>query len=521
VDLRNVEIGYTGSTFAMSDRPSPPAAGHGEAPETAAAPSAPGVSAATEANTPSGTPGIPETLGRMARWLTDEAGRVVTLHGVNIVNKLPPYDPAAAGFGEEDARLIRGWGFNTVRTGWIWKALEPEPGRYDEQYLDSIAATVKLLTENGQQAMVDAHQDMYNERFSGEGFPDWAVQDGGLPHRPDLGFPRNYFFMPGLWRAYDNFWANRNGPDGVGLQDRFAAAWRHVAERLRGERAVMYDIFNEPFPGSAAPACANPFGWQRFDRKLGEMSARVVRAIREVEKTKLIMYEPNVLFNNGARTHHPPLGDEKTGLSFHNYCVATTPGMPRLRGGAQDRVCARGEQRVFNNALDHARRVGCALLLSEFGATDDLRTIERVCGLADRNGVGWQYWAYFNTDPSGERQEECIVRDLHAERSGPNVNEAKVEVLSRPYPRAVAGTPRGWSFDGRTGEFTLKYDTRNPHGESRPDDAKTEIFLPGHVYGGSPTIEVKGGDGEVNAETGLLEVRAEEAAEEVTVRLSG
>src|SRR5438552_4001293 len=28
------------------------------------------------------------------RWLTDQYGRVVILHGVNMTNKLPPYDPA-------------------------------------------------------------------------------------------------------------------------------------------------------------------------------------------------------------------------------------------------------------------------------------------------------------------------------------------------------------------------------------------------------------------------------------------
>jgi len=174
-------------------------------------------------------------------------GRVVTLHGVNMVHKHPPYEPLAIGFGEQDAQLIESWGFNTVRIGWIWKALEPEPGSYDDAYLERIAELVQLLAGHDQHVLVDFHQDMYNERFSGEGFPDWAVQDGGLPHKPDLGFPRNYFFMPGLWRAYDNFWANRPGPGGVGLQDRFAAAWRHVVERLAPESAVFYDIFNEPF----------------------------------------------------------------------------------------------------------------------------------------------------------------------------------------------------------------------------------------------------------------------------------
>ena len=59
------------------------------------------------------------------RWLTDEHGRVVVLHGVNMVNKLPPYDPAAIGFGVDDARFLGAEGFNTVRLGIVWKAVEP------------------------------------------------------------------------------------------------------------------------------------------------------------------------------------------------------------------------------------------------------------------------------------------------------------------------------------------------------------------------------------------------------------
>jgi endoglycosylceramidase len=34
---------------------------------------------------------IPPTLGHEGRWITDRAGRVVTLHGWNMVSKLAPY----------------------------------------------------------------------------------------------------------------------------------------------------------------------------------------------------------------------------------------------------------------------------------------------------------------------------------------------------------------------------------------------------------------------------------------------
>ena len=50
------------------------------------------------------------------------------LHGLNMVYKRPPYDPGAVGFGADDAQFLRRNGFNTIRLGLIYKAVEPQPG---------------------------------------------------------------------------------------------------------------------------------------------------------------------------------------------------------------------------------------------------------------------------------------------------------------------------------------------------------------------------------------------------------
>ena len=54
-------------------------------------------------------------LSHSGRWITDAKGRVVILHGVNMVYKRPPYYPAAAGFGADDAAFLQRNGFNAVR----------------------------------------------------------------------------------------------------------------------------------------------------------------------------------------------------------------------------------------------------------------------------------------------------------------------------------------------------------------------------------------------------------------------
>ncbi|HUO70388.1 MAG TPA: hypothetical protein VMU39_06395, partial [Solirubrobacteraceae bacterium] len=72
---------------------------------------------------------------------------------------------------------------------------------HDDAYLARIAATVRTLARHGVLALLDFHQDLYNERFQGEGAPDSAVQDGGLAN-PKLGFPGNYLANPAVQHAF-------------------------------------------------------------------------------------------------------------------------------------------------------------------------------------------------------------------------------------------------------------------------------------------------------------------------------
>src|SRR4051812_12426672 len=209
-----------------------------------------------------------------------------------MVYKRPPYAPDAAGFGDDDAAFLAHEGYTTVRLGVIYGAVEPQPGVYDDAYLARIARTVRVLGRHGIVSLLDFHQDLYSERFQGEGWPDWAVMDDGLPATPQLGFPANYLGMPALNRAFDHFWAN----DG-GLQDAYAKAWAHVAARFAGNPDVLgYDLLNEPWPGTGYAACVNPDGCPAFDAVLSAFSQRVADAIRAVDPDTLVFYEPNVLF---------------------------------------------------------------------------------------------------------------------------------------------------------------------------------------------------------------------------------
>ena len=66
---------------------------------------------------------------------------MVLLHGVNVVYKVPPYIPDTQSFDSqksltaEDIANLKKWGFNFVRLGVMWEAVETEPGVYDWDYL--------------------------------------------------------------------------------------------------------------------------------------------------------------------------------------------------------------------------------------------------------------------------------------------------------------------------------------------------------------------------------------------------
>jgi endoglycosylceramidase len=417
-------------------------------------------------------------IGHSGRWITDASGRVVIVHGTNMVYKIPPYYPAAAGFGDKDAAFLHRIGFNAVRVGVIWKAVEPRPGVYDNAYLARIASTVAALRRHGILSLLDFHQDMYNERFQGEGAPDWAVQDDGLPAAPQFGFPANYELMPALQHAFDHFWENTRG-----LQNDYAGAWRHVAQHFAADSSVLgYELFNEPFPGTMYARCALAGGCPAFDAKLTAFDRRVDAAIRTVDSRTLVFSEPNVLFDFGFSTHVRALNDRVAGFAFHDYCfVASSTG------------CS-SEPKGFTNAVAHVRHTREALLLTEFGASNATGDLTNMVRLADRNRVPWLEWAYcVCRDPTGS-PAEGIVANPAMPPIGSNRVLVTLRSLVEPYPQVIAGIPLSWGFEPTARTFKMRYKTDWARGRGRfLPGSVTEISTPALVYGGRYGVSVRGG----------------------------
>lgn len=462
-----------------------------------------------------------ELLSHSGRWLTDAQGRVVFLHGVNMISKFPPYQPAALGFDQDDLAYLAGQGFNSIRLGFIWKGYEPEPGQYNEAYLDSLFKTAQQASDAGLWVLFDFHQDMWNERYNGEGAPDWAAVDDGLPALPDIGFPGNYFVMLAMWRAYDHFLANDAGKDGRPMVDAFAAAWHRVALRMRGvTRLQGYDIWNEPFPGSSLAACANPLGCvDDADARLSRVEKQTAQAIRAADPDHLIYYEPFLTFNDGADTKITGIDDPNAGMSFHVYCLANTPGLPAVPGTSA--LCGLAEQLVFTNADQHSAATRDTAMVTEFGATDDLSVLERVANLADTNLMSWQYWAWWNHDVCCARPNEGIIRDIGQPPTPDNLKQDKLDVLVRPYPLAVAGTPTAFGFDRSSKTFHLDYSTERVDGAGRfSESALTVVYVPVRQYPNGYQVQLSGAEVTSAPNATLLNLRALPGAQQVALTLT-
>ena len=414
-------------------------------------------------------------LGHAGRFLTDPAAQVVVLHGLNMVAKVAPYEPAAVGFGIQAARSLAADGFDVVRLGVIYAGVEPEPGVFSASYIASIKRTVAILSSQGVYSLLDFHQDQMSTGFGGEGFPAWSVDTGGLPITK-FPFPTGYTSSAALNNAFDNFWADKPGPGGIGLQQRYAAAWRFVAARFAGNPAVLgYDLFNEPWPGHVT------------EKQIATLYTKVIPAIRSVDREHLIFYEPSVLFDFGQPTTLPRFSDPKLGMSFHDYCL--------LNAATNVAQCTKTERMPVANALARSAATGDALIETEFGASGNLADIARVEGLADAHAISWIEWAYCGCDdPTGTvpASIEGLVTDQSEPATGSNVDAAKLAVLAEPYPRAPSGTPLAFSFDDTTRTMTYEYSVTSPAKKRFGAGSCTAIIVPAVQYPDGYAVEVHG-----------------------------
>jgi endoglycosylceramidase len=465
-------------------------------------------------------------VGHSGRWLLDPQGRVLIVHGLNVVNKLAPFTAQGWGFGDDDAMFLQAHGFNAVRLGVLWEAVEPQPGVYDAAYVAAVRETEQLLASYGIYTLLDWHQDEYNEVFGGEGFPAWAVNTGGLaPASPHDAFPDEYTKDPAEKEAWDHLYADAypladagadasadagaNADAGaLPLQERLAAAEAYVAAQFAGDPWVLgYDLINEPSPGSAAEPAADT-------SSIGPLEQKLLHSARSADALHLVFYEPTSTFAlKGIAL--PAFNDPSAGISFHDYCFE--PGSTTQL--AYEALCGGVLNSSQTAAISHAGTGGDAVLMTEFGSATPF-AVTMVADDADKNMVPWLNWAYCGCgDPTTalDPAKEGIVIDPSQPLTGANINTADLTVLERPYPQAIAGTPTSWSLDATNGTFSFAYSTKSPPGATLAPGATTVVYLPAARYPSGYTATVTNGAIATGNGTPLLAIAASPGAASVSL----
>ncbi|MEQ9364116.1 MAG: cellulase family glycosylhydrolase [Leptospirales bacterium] len=278
------------------------------------------------------------TNGTEPGHIVDSFGREILLRGVNVNSHIeywqhnPEFDTTYP-FTEADADLLASMGWNLVRLAISWSRVEPNPGEYDDEYLDEIAVSISMLADRGVYTLIDLHQDAWGPslvappatvceegRPAGgwDGAPAWATFDDGEP-RCESG-PRE--LVPAVRAAWVNFLLNREGPGGIGIRTRYVDMFAHLVKRFANQSSVAgYGIINEPnqfLPETRAP--------------LSQLYEDALRAMRQAERDvgapkRLFFFEPTIAWH--AVGFPPPLpfehGDQVV-YSPHLYQEGIDPG---------------------------------------------------------------------------------------------------------------------------------------------------------------------------------------------------
>jgi len=185
----------------------------------------------------------------------DSTGAKRLLRGMAVSYKAEPYLPSRhafdpkSSFSEVDFRLFDKLNLNVIRLGVSWAAVQPNrgPNGFDHEHLRLLRGFVEECGRHGLYVLVEAHQDLFSEIFTGDGFPPWAATTDQTTSPfpvPMQGWKTAHYDSNGKVDniAYSDAWALFHGSDAVtrafwglytdfqGVQGEFARFWAKVAE---------------------------------------------------------------------------------------------------------------------------------------------------------------------------------------------------------------------------------------------------------------------------------------------------
>lgn len=444
--------------------------------------------------------------------LVDSYGRERIFNGVNVCDKgcyCKETDKRIYGtvWNKGTAKKLKQSGIDLIRLGFVWDAVEPEMGKYDDAFLDSIKSILDECEQEGVYAYLDMHQDLYSGfgNGNGDGAPAWATMTGGHKYEPaKVVWAEGYFFSKAVHTAFDNFWSNAD-LHGKGLQDRFFNMWSYVISKLGEHNAVIgFDVLNEPFPGSdggkvfkkivsnlvsttvfdksisvskllklaskneTRPKVLDLYGGEhlrkitssadelikKFDTcKYSPFINKAAETIRKIGSDKIVIMENSYYSNLGIPYSCPAPtvnGKRDDNVVFAPHAYDFMVDTPEYKYASNERIKA-----IFDEHKRSQERLGVPVIVGEWGGFTEgnewFHHIKFLLKLFDSNKWSNTYWSYFK---------------------GIEESELFTDVIIRPHPVAVTGRIESYCHDRDNNTFELCYE------QDRVFDAPTQIYLP-------------------------------------------
>lgn len=408
--------------------------------------------AAPTAALPSRTCNEAVTLGARCGQLIDAEGRVVIYRGINArvrgvfdadlgagkVALMPPIPELT----DADLERMRRIGFDLLRLPINWSALEPDdatPPKYDAAYLTRVTNAIALAKKHDVKVLVDIHQDAYSKFIGQDGAPLWAISpppttllEGPLDNLGDRRLSKQ------VLNAFQTFFS-RTSPEGERLRARFSAMAAHVSEALRGNDAVLaIELFNEP---------------QATDAQLRAFHNEVTAAIRKIDATRMIAFEPSATRNffDYATIPSEPLTAAGSIYAPHVYTKVFTMGCDDK---CRDTFSIEDLRPSNEAARAEADGWQAPLLISELGF--DPRSprfgdwVAFQLELEDELMASSAWWLWKeNSEGSWGFYDWSAATDSWTERVSARKAFARIQ------PRAIAGWPQRWHYDRAKQRFEL------------------------------------------------------------------
>ncbi|MGW0118367.1 cellulase family glycosylhydrolase [Streptomyces sp. NPDC003327] len=414
-----------------------------------------------------------ESGGDAIPALTDARGRTLTLRGWNVEDKAHRGDAALTAITEKHFRDMRARGFNFARLLVFWDDLEPEPGRYSQEYLRKIGRILDWAEKHEVMVVIDAHQDVFGPAFGHRGVPAWATRTDGLPFtpRPDDWFSE--YFEPAVQRAFTHLYEDED------LRRAQARMWRVLAERFDDHPAVLgYDLINEPM-GELREGEDLATAARRIERdQLTPMYNRLADAVRAADRDAWVFVEPTPIVGEGVPTGLGRIDDPKVVYAPHFYNTG-------MEAGADYDPAAGWIESYERAVTQYPKEYGVPVVVGEWGPLNNSlpnmnRFYREAMASLGRYGSGWAgyVWCYGGG--------YCAV-------DGSGAFRTNKELTAEPYAEAVAGTVRSAAYDSGAGVYRLVYDSAGRRGPR-----VTELSLPPgswRVTARGPALVLRDGPG--------------------------